>query len=515
MVEQYYPSATELIKQQKQRRAVMMSLLVATVVLVFGTIGTFMQFTNVPFQAAWLIGFVVFFCLAVPVVVWQNPRAGFYMLFTAALLFGGSPGRFYDPVIPTSLVPVWWNISIIGQNFGISAFNGLSFSPTELLMVLTALTWLIRMVVKREFYFRRGPLLSCVLIYAAAVTFGLFNGIFRGGDRTIALWEVRTQYHLLLVFILAANLIRERSHVKTLLWIIVGCTAVQSFLAFVKYQSLGGNIPDDGFMMHDEAFMFNVGLFVFFILSVVRPDRKLTIAACLAAPLIVMGILVNNRRGGVGAFVVGFIPLIPLLFHLFKERRQQVIRFGLAIVVFSAIYFPIAWNGAGPWALPARALRSQSDPNERDAASNNYRFAEDYDLKFTRDLMPWTGIGYGRPFSQPQQLPMIYFPLKDYLPHNGILWVWMRIGHFGFLAFLMMLFTVIIRGIQIMKDVKCSLLKSIGVLAVIDAAMLYIYSKYDMQLISSRTMFVTATLFGILSVLPIIDATTPRQPKEA
>lgn len=513
MVDQYYPSTTELIRLQRTRRAVMTTLLVAAVTLVFGTIGAFMLFTNVSGQIAWLLGAVVFASLALPVLVWYYPRAGLYILFVAALSFGGSPGRFYDPLIPTSLVPFWWNISIIGQNFGITALNGISISPAEIFMILAFLTWLIKMVVSRELDIRRGPILPAILCYAAFVTLGFLNGLFHGGDITIALWEVRTQYHLILVFILASNLITDRRHVLALLWMIVLCTAMQSTFTVLKYFAIGGQVPDDGLTMHDEAFMFNLGVMVFLLMAMVRPNRPLAIMSALTVPLVVAAILFSQRRGGIGALIVGFIPLLPLLHHLFKEHRARIVGVGVVIVACSAIYFPLAWNASGPWAMPARALRSQSDPNERDAASNNYRYAEDTDLKFTRDLMPWTGIGYGRPFSQPQPLPIIFFPLKDFLPHNGILWVWMRIGHFGFLAFLMMLFTVIIRGIQIMKSVRDPLLKCAGILTVLDAAMLYVYSKYDMQLISPRTVFVTATLFGVISVLDKIRA--PQDEPEA
>jgi hypothetical protein len=506
MVEQYYPSTTELIRQQRTRRAIITTMLVATVTLVFGTIGALMLLTPMQGIYAWLLGAIVFASIALPVLVWHYPRAGLYILFAAALLFGGSPGKYFDTTIWTSLVPFWWNISIIGQNFNSSALNGISISPAEIFMIMAFLTWLIKMVVSREFKVNRGPLMPAVLCYAAFVTFGLLNGIFRGGDLTIALWEVRTQYHLIFMFLLAANLITERKHVTTLLWLIVACTAIQSTFAIVKYYQLGGNVPDDGMMLHDEAFMFNRAVILFLLLSIVRPNRALTIVSTLAFPLVVCAIMFNNRRGGIGALVVGFIPLVPLLIHLFKQHKARVVRFAVVTALISAVYFPIAWNGSGPWALPARALRSQSDPNERDAQSNNYRYAEDFDLKFTRDLQPWTGIGYGRPFSQPEPLPMIFFPLKDYLPHNGILWVWMRIGHFGFLAFLMMLFTVIIRGIQIMKGVKDPLIKCLGILAVIDAAMLYIYSKYDMQLISSRTVLVFAVFIGALSVLDKIKS---------
>jgi hypothetical protein len=501
MVEQYYPSTTELMRQSRNRRAMMTALLCATVAVVFGTIGALLLLTNIQPVFAWLLGLVAFTVFAIPVMVWHSPRGALYGLFIAALLFGGSPGAYFDVVMPTSLVPFWWNVSIIAQNWKVTALNGFAFSPAELVMIMITLTWLIKGIVSREMVIWRGPMFAIMLVYVAMVTFGFLHGKFRGGDTIVALWEVRTQFHLLLAYVLVSNLIKDLKQVMPLYWMVIICAAIQSILSVIKYQSLGGVVPDAGFAMHDVAFTLDVGLFMCLLLIVIPFDRKLLAGALVGLPIILAGILVNQRRGAIGAAVIAFVPLLPLAWTLFPQWRSRVGVIGAVIVAVSAIYFPLAWNASGPWALPARALRSQSDPNERDANSNNYRMAEDQNLKYTRDTQPWTGIGYGRPFIQVNPMPLIDFPMKDYLPHNGVMWVWMRLGHFGFLAFLMMLFTIIIKGIQVLKRVSDPALKVIGMLSVLTVTMLLVYSKYDMQLISPRSVFVTFALVGLCSAI--------------
>ena len=64
---------------------------------------------------------------------------------------------------------------------------------------------------------------------------------------------------------------------------------------------------------------------------------------------------------------------------------------------------------------------------------------ENDNLKYTRDLNPWTGIGFGRPFARILVLPDINFGQKDYFAHNSILWLWANIGHVGFFIFLMLI----------------------------------------------------------------------------
>ena len=103
-------------------------------------------------------------------------------------------------------------------------------------------------------------------------------------------------------------------------------------------------------------------------------------------------------------------------------------------------------------------------------------------------------------------LPEIFFPLKDYLPHNGVLWIWMRTGHLGFFCFIMMIVAILINGIQILKRTDDMLLRMVGTLAIVYLLMLFVYRKYDLQFTNPRSMTIAAVLVGILAVMDKIKA---------
>jgi hypothetical protein len=84
-----------------------------------------------------------------------------------------------------------------------------------------------------------------------------------------------------------------------------------------------------------------------------------------------------------------------------------------------------------------KSVVAQEDQSERDRSSDIYRDLETMNIVFTIRASPITGIGFGHAFYKPFPLPPIdNFLLRDYLPHNSLLWVWMKVGVIGFLAFL-------------------------------------------------------------------------------
>jgi len=517
MIQSHYPTAEELMKGQRTRSVFLLSMLIATVVLVFGMMGGLLYFfPTLPGPLVWLLGTSLFIALAVPVIVWNNPRLGFYMLLTGIMLFETDPGeaRFTNVRVPTMRVPFFWNISSIGQHYGTHVLDPLVFSIAELLMILTVLTWLVRSIANREFRFERGAFFVGLAAYMCAVLMGYAHGITSGGNSKVALWEVRAQCYFFLAYILAANLIQERRHVYPVLWIAVLCIGLKSFFGTFNFFTWGRDAGPQGVMAHEEALFFNVLFFLMMVSWLSNCDQRLKIGALLMTPTAVIALLAGQRRAGIASFIIGFIPLLPMLWIILEQRRRQIMMFAAAFAFATTIYLPVAWNATGAWALPARAIRSNSDPNQRDAGSNAYRMIEDENLRRTRDLQPWIGIGYGKPFAAFFSMPDIRYQFRQIMPHNSILWIWMRLGHIGYFCFWFMVALVLIKGIHILKETQDTLLQTMGVLAVTTLLMLITFGKYDLQLINYRSMIMTSAFIGILSVLRKLDPNAKALPAE-
>src|SRR5207244_10663074 len=99
-------------------------------------------------------------------------------------------------------------------------------------------------------------------------------------------------------------------------------------------------------------------------------------------------------------------------------------------------YLPLFWNNPRPTGQPARSVRSLVSPDPRDASSNEYRDLEAINVRATIDSSPLMGVGFGREFQFVVPLPdLSFWQFWHYEPHHNILWVWLKTGAIGFIAF--------------------------------------------------------------------------------
>ncbi|HEV2474159.1 MAG TPA: O-antigen ligase family protein [Chthonomonadales bacterium] len=501
--EVYFPSALDLYRVQRRRATVVTLALFTTLAAAYGTMSALTYIApGVSGPVVIALGVTVCICVALPIVIWQNPTMGLYALFVGGLLFEGGN----RPYLPTTWVPFWWNISSIGQkDAGTTLMNAITLSPAEVLILLTALIWVVRSIANRSFRFHTGTFFLPIAAYISMVIFGFFHGLAAHGDYKMALYEVRPQLQFFAVYLLAVNLIRKREEAIALVWVVVVCVAAQAVTGAAAFFALGGKVTDQGLFNHDTSLCFNLLFLIALTALVSGVDRKLCAWSLLFAPAALVAEFANQRRAGIAAFLIALIPLLPIAAVLFRERRRQITAVGVCCLVFSAVYLPVAWNSSGIWALPARSLKSQISPDPRDASSDAYRLAENADLKMTRDQQPLIGIGYGKPFSQRIPLVKLTTDFLDYMPHNSVLWVWMRLGHIGFFLFMMMFAAFLIKGVQMLRQVGDSRLKLLGILGVLYALMIFVYGKYDLQFANPRQMAITAVLLGVLAILDRLD----------
>jgi O-antigen ligase len=142
-------------------------------------------------------------------------------------------------------------------------------------------------------------------------------------------------------------------------------------------------------------------------------------------------VLATGRRSGTLVMLIG---LAALLLFAFPRRPILVSYAAIAVTVLGAVYTAAYWNQEyGALAQPARAIRSQIDPSERDESSDVYREIERYDLEQTIRDNRLFGVGFGRPFVQYKLLPNLtsFWPLQLYTPHQNVLWLWLKVGFLG------------------------------------------------------------------------------------
>jgi hypothetical protein len=452
----------------------------------------------------------LFTIVMLPVAIWNRPRFGFYVLVTSACLFTQTPAQ--ESRDPFGIIPFFWNVSTTVETFTRShAAAAIHVNYAEIVMIVTAVSWLIREVTLRQFVFNKGVFFRSLGIYLLICGFGFAHGILNGGDITVALWELRAQAYMALAYLMAVNLITDRSHAVAVLWCLVISIGLKSLVGTFNYATHPDVSADEGVLSHEDSLLMNIIFYGAILLSLARIEPKLKRAFLIFTTPAVITSLANGRRAGVAAFIVAFPVVCALAAVLLRDQRKRLIAFLTFSSILTAIYLPLAWNSNGKWAQPARAIRSQSDPDERDAGSDYYRLNENANLKFTRDSSPWFGIGYGRPYYVVFEQLGRHDPFANVLPHNGILWIWMRLGHVGFIAFWMFVAAVLVEGPVLLQVIRDPRFQVIGILGIGVFLMNIIYGQYDLTFANYRTSWITGTMVGMLAVLPRLVAMKQEQ----
>ena len=448
-----------------------------------------------------------------PIFLWRFPRLVLYETLVAACLFelgivmGPDGQQFSDSL--TDRVPLFWNVNTIFQAYAHVDFKGVPLNLFEIFILIAGVCSCLRAVYSQNTRLRGGPLLLPVSLYMAFVLMGWVNGILTGGDFKISLQEVRPQFYFGLAYLLAVNIVRERRHLLTLLWITVACIGLKAvLLTFRRYVTMHGlPLPDQGVGSHEEAFFLDAFLLLLAALTLCRALPRLRWVMWSLVPFVVLGNLALNRRAATAALIF----VVPLLFlaayQALPERRRVVAVLGVTVAIAFSIYYPLFKNSDSTFAQPARAVKSNFEPDARDASSNASRDAENIDLMATIKSAPLQGYGYGRPYFQIIPLPEItkVYELEPFIPHNQILWIWERVGTFGFLAFWMMISSILIFAGQALRAPGADgVIKAVCILAMLTTSMLVIFGLLDVQLSNFRDVLFAGIWAGALAAAPML-----------
>ena len=383
----------------------------------------------------------------------------------------------------------------------------------ELLLAFSLITVALRRMADRKRPLEFGPLFGAIALYTVMVAFGFVNGMRRGGDLDIALWEMRGQIYLILVYLLVVNTVDTKQQVARLFWIFMAGVAIKGLVGTWRFLiTMEGNLENvqlltqnsNSILSHEESYLFALFLVLALILFLFRGHRLQVWFAVVAAGPIIIAMLANERRTGMLALLMGILMAVSLTYLFDKGRRRPILIVTVALLFFVPIYVAATWNGTGVVAEPARALRSLVAPDPKDFESNDYRRIEDLDLKYNIQSNPILGHGYGKTINFYIPLPYIgdRFYFWDIIPHNTVLWIWLRLGVFGFSAFWFMIGRSIVASMMVARDLQDPYLKSIGIFVVIALVTWIFTGLVDMGIVGMRETVLIGALMGVVTKIP-------------
>jgi hypothetical protein len=427
--------------------------------------------------------------IAVPVIIWRRPHYAIVILVASGTLIE----NFKEPVGThsgtwTEDIP-WWR----SLNHGTIVF------PVEIFLFVVILIWILLAGLNGSFGLPKTPVTRALKVFWLLIVIGIGVGMTHGAKLKYNLWETRSWIYLTLGFLLAAAFLRTRKSLDAILWTLVigtGFKGLQGTEIFFSYARAMHPRPE-AILGHEEAFF--MGLFItitaaLWLYGFKGPLR--TTATCLL-PFVVIADMANARRAAWLIIGLGLFVLFGITLKTLPNRRKFLTRALVALTIVSAVYIPAYWNHDGTLAQPARAVRSQIQPNSRDESSDLYRLLEDYNLISNIKGSGLLGAGFGVPiqYSGITNISDVD-PMIAYIPHNGLLWVWLRMGLQGEIAFWCLAGVALVRACRLAKvaDPRLAMFGTVVAAAIVG----YLADGYeDMGLAEFRIALVMGCLLGL------------------
>jgi O-antigen ligase len=447
----------------------------------------------------------IFVVIGAIVAATMRPILGVYAIVFLALIGDGetSPWLLFS-----------WNFSSRGTSVYLN--DKLFVSPLEVLVGATLVCWLLSDRPRRVV---TGTVFWSIAVFTGFVAFGFVRGIAAGGDIRISFFEGRAMFLLLPVYTLIVNLF-DAAALKRLLWTAVVAILAQVFVSLNYLESLTSveRAGLEALGEHSTSVLWNVIIVLAVALVMFRVSSgwsgALALAAC--APVLMVYLAAERRAAVVGLVLALALLVLAMLWH----DRKKFFVIAPVVVFLLAGYTAAFWNTTSGAGFPAQAIKTvvagdqTSDDNR---GSDMYRQIENFDLNYTIRASPVIGLGFGHEFYRPVALPdLSFFVFNRFIPHNNILWIWIKTGFFGFVSMFVM-FAVGIRAGA--RTFTSHLHDMTGVVALVGTAYVLMYVTYAFVDIAwdARSMIFLALSFALCSqherdpVRSIADSAVPRR----
>jgi hypothetical protein len=446
--------------------------------------------------------------IALVVVLWKQPALSPIVVLLAALMVeqfpfesDGQPGAttFGAPPTPsdyTDRLPLFHGLG-----------GGLHVSPADLLLLALLTMWILKRETAETTSIPRSAVTYSIAAVVLAAIVGLAVGQAHGGELRTALTEVRPYTYLGIAYLVATVFTTRLSVIHTALWALVLGSGFKAAQAFNSFMTVRHQIPRPDYIVgHEEALFFSLFILLTACLWIFEVRGRLRTTATVLFPLVLVADLVNSRRAAWLILGGELIVLTVVTIVAVPARRRFMGKMVALTLVISAVYFPAYWNHSGALAGPARAVKSAVAPNTRDESSDLYRMQENVNLEFNIREGGAIGRGFG--------VPIDYFgitdltsidPLIRFVPHNGVLYILMRMGLLGGIAFWSLLGAAIITGCRLARSRN----REVAVFGTLLACTVvgYALEGYnDQGFFMYRIAFVMGTLLGLGEAARRLDA---------
>ena len=334
----------------------------------------------------------------------------------------------------------------------ILGIEALKLSGIALTVILMLVTRLHRMFMGRKVDTDGAIVPAPPLNWALGVSFFTLVslvvwGLVNGGDGEMV--KVQTQVFLPLLgmaFVLGPSFRGSRDY-RTLAKVVLVAACCKSVMALWARHVLPEAIPDTYGVMreveyatsHGDSLLFACACLILIVPMFFNAIRRHLMWLVLIGPLIVAGMLANDRRLAWVELAIGLALLVLMNPGNWITRRMfELAKWGAPILV---LYVGVGWFSASRVFQPVKFARSIVVATRSDGTidrSTLFRDVENFNLIYTFQASPIIGTGFGHRFvAAAVNDDLSGFKEYPFLPHNSLLGLMAFCGGLGVVGLLM------------------------------------------------------------------------------
>ncbi len=282
------------------------------------------------------------------------------------------------------------------------------------------------------------PMVRLAYLSLIATFMAFMVGKIRGGaDNSMAIWQADRVTYLPIVFLLfAAGLETQNDYIRAGKVLLLSSLIRASQAMYVRATVIVPPDPITGepgmpyATTHNDSITFAMSAVLLAVIFIERLDKKHKRFALLAIPILVGGMLANNRR-------MVWLQIMMALgtIYLITERnkiKRKLERYLMLASPLALVYIAVGWSSKAKIFKPVQTIRSAVDTSEKAQDSSTlWREIENYDLIYTIKQHPIFGSGLGHPFWEIIPLPAVDYPMERFIPHNSLLGIFAFYGVIG------------------------------------------------------------------------------------
>lgn len=353
------------------------------------------------------------------------------------------------------------------------------------------------------------PLPKLALLVPPAYFASIAWGLTHGGQLNFAYHESRGLLVGAATFIAVRSMkpLEARTAIKLVFW------SAGALAAILLYRYTFVARGDETVVNHESVNFLAIGITLALLRFAQAPPGSNRVLTALLLVFLLAGTLATGKRSGTLVVLIAVCAMAAILISRFPLR---VMVLSALFAVMLGAYVAAFWGSTGGLiGQPARAIRSQFQPDARESSSDEYRRIEKFNVVMTLKGSPVFGVGMGRPY-------IVYWPtwvapnwpLQFYMPHINLLWFWLKFGILG----IAVLGGVWALGLgNAIRAARSPLYPGVGVLPITIAAALMIYMQFmEVDVATNeRAMVPLGILLGMALSLPDSVAAFARAPVPA